>query len=177
VTGFLMQDLAANPLDYVEGGPLNARRELISTWLDATDPDLSPFQQSGGKMIVAIGTDDSLASTGAQLAYYQSVIERMGRSSVDAFARFYVVPQGGHGLSGNFYRMNGAGEAVEVRPIPNQIDRLALIMRWVEEGIAPGMSEVVTSASGSLPLCSYPTYPRYVSGPATESGSYVCTAP
>ena len=30
VTGFLMQDLAANPLDYVEGGPLNARRAELS---------------------------------------------------------------------------------------------------------------------------------------------------
>ena len=26
VTGFLMRNLAANPLDYVEGGPLNSRR-------------------------------------------------------------------------------------------------------------------------------------------------------
>jgi feruloyl esterase len=177
VTGFLMQDLAANPLDYVEGGPLNARRQEISRWLDATDPDLSPFARSGGKMIVAIGTDDSLASTGAQVDYYQSVIDRMGRSSVDTFARFYVVPEGGHGLSGNYYRTNGAGEAVEVRPIPNQIDRLALIMRWVEEGIAPGMSEVVTSANASLPLCSYPTYPMFVGGPVTEASSYTCASP
>ena len=30
VTGFLMRDVAANPLDYVEGGPLNARRAEIS---------------------------------------------------------------------------------------------------------------------------------------------------
>jgi feruloyl esterase len=66
---------------------------------------------------------------------------------------------------------------VEVRPIPNQIDRLTLIMRWVEEGIAPGMSEEVTVASGTLPLCSYPTYPRYVGGSATASGSYICAAP
>src|SRR5690606_11673975 len=121
-----------------------------STWLDATNPDLSPFQRSGGKLIVAIGTDDSLASTGAQLDYFQSVIDRMGRTNVDAFARFYVMPQGGHGLSGNYYRTNGAGEEVQVRPVPNQLDRLALIMRWVEEGIAPGMSEVATSAAGSL---------------------------
>jgi feruloyl esterase len=177
VTGFLMQDLAANPLDYVEGGPLNARRQLISTWLDATDPDLSPFRRSGGKLIVAIGTDDSLASTGAQLDYFQSVIARMGRSTVDSFARFFVMPQTGHGLSGNYYRTDGSGQGVEVRPIPNQIDRLTLIMRWVEEGIAPGMSEVVTSAAGALPLCSYPTYPRYVGGSASAAGSYACTAP
>jgi feruloyl esterase len=177
VTGFLMQDLAANPLDYVEGGPLNARRQLISTWLDATNPDLSAFQRSGGKLIVAIGTDDSLASTGSQLDYFQSVIERMGRTTVDSFARFFVLPQTGHGLSGNYYRTDGSGREVSVRPIPNQFDRLAMIMSWVEEGTAPGISGVATSAAGTLPVCSYPTYPRYVSGAATEAASYVCTAP
>lgn len=43
VTGFLMRDLAANPLDYVEGGPLNQRRQEISAVLDSTNPDLSAF--------------------------------------------------------------------------------------------------------------------------------------
>ena len=47
VTGFLMQDLKANPLDYVEGGPLNKRRVEISEWLDATNPDLSAFYRRG----------------------------------------------------------------------------------------------------------------------------------
>ena len=40
VTGFLMRDVAANPLDYREGGPLDARRQEISRSLDSTDPDL-----------------------------------------------------------------------------------------------------------------------------------------
>ena len=47
VTGFLMQDLKANPLDYVEGGVLDARRRQISEWLDSTDPDLSAFYKRG----------------------------------------------------------------------------------------------------------------------------------
>ena len=40
VTGFLMQDLAANPLDYVEGGALNARRDrdLPRARLDQSRP-------------------------------------------------------------------------------------------------------------------------------------------
>ena len=59
VTGFLMKNTSANPLDYVEGGALNGRREEISAWLDATNPDLSPFARRGGKMIVAIGTNDT----------------------------------------------------------------------------------------------------------------------
>src|SRR5262245_14334214 len=75
VTGFLMRDIKANPLDYVEGGALNRRREEISSWLDATDPNLSAFSRRGGKMIVTIGTNDTLASPGAQLDYYQAVID------------------------------------------------------------------------------------------------------
>ena len=31
-------------------------------------------------MIVAIGTNDTLASPGAQLDYYQSVLDKMGRA-------------------------------------------------------------------------------------------------
>jgi len=38
VTGFLMKDLKANPLDYVEGGPLNERRRELSGMLDASVP-------------------------------------------------------------------------------------------------------------------------------------------
>ena len=81
VTGFLMKDLAANPLDYVEGGALNARRQELSAILDSTNPDLSAFQKRGGKMIVTIGTNDTLASPGAQLDYYQSVLDAMGRAT------------------------------------------------------------------------------------------------
>ena len=29
----------------------------------------------------------------------------------------------------------------------------------------------------SLPLCSYPTYPKYANGPANNASSYNCTAP
>ena len=70
VTGFLMQNLKANPLDYVEGGAFDARRREISQWLDSTNPDLNAFYKRGGKLIVAIGTNDTLASPGAQLDYY-----------------------------------------------------------------------------------------------------------
>ena len=100
VTGFLMRDLTANPLDYVEGGPLNKRRVELSAILDSTNPDLSAFQKRGGKLIVVIGTNDTLASPGAQMAYYQSVLDKMGRPAVDSFARFFVLPQTDHGLSG-----------------------------------------------------------------------------
>jgi feruloyl esterase len=174
VTGFLMRDLKANPLDYVEGGPLASRRRELSQWLDSTSPDLTKFAARGGKIIVTIGTDDTLASPGAQLDYYQSLIDTMGQPRLDAFARLFVMPQAGHGLSGRNYGFDGEGKAVPVAPIPNAFDRFALLANWVERKAAPGLSVVVSAGDKSLPLCSYPSYPRYKSGPPAAAGSYSC---
>ena len=174
VTGFLLRNLSANPLDYVEGGPLNGRRQELSSWLDSTSPDLTRFAKRGGKMIVTIGTDDTLASPGAQLDYYQSLVDTMGQARLAAFARLYVMPQAGHGLSGRNYGFDGEGKAVPVAPIPNSFDRFAALANWVERQAAPGSSLVVTAGDKSLPLCSYPTYPRYMSGPTAAAGSYSC---
>ncbi|HTM02461.1 MAG TPA: tannase/feruloyl esterase family alpha/beta hydrolase [Vicinamibacterales bacterium] len=174
VTGFLMKDVAANPLDYSEGGALNRRRQELSAVLDSTNPDLSAFAKRGGRMIVTIGTNDTLASPGAQLDYYQSVIDRMGRSTVDRFARLFVMPQTGHGLSGTNYGTTGDGHTVPSAPIPNRYDQAALLFDWVEQGKAPRMSVTVTAGGKSLPLCSYPTYPRYKTGPVESAASYEC---
>ena len=176
VTGFLMRDLKANPLDYVEGGPLNARRVELSAILDSTNPDLSAFQKRGGKLIVAIGTNDTLASSGAQIAYYQSVIDKMGRGAVDAFARFWVLPQADHGLSARTAGVDGDGKEIAVTQVPTTYDRVGLLTDWVERGRAPGKSVTVTAGDRSLPMCSYPEYPKYVSGPAGAAASYVCAA-
>jgi feruloyl esterase len=177
VTGFLMKNPAANPLDYVEGGAFNARREEISAWLDSTNPDLSAFAKRGGKMIVAIGTNDSLASPGAQLDYYQSVLDTMGRAAVDSFARFYVLPQTGHGLTGSSYTMDGDGQTIAARQIPSRFERIAMLLDWVERGAAPPKSGTATGNAGTLPLCSYPTYPRHNGGATTDAASYTCAEP
>jgi hypothetical protein len=177
VTGFLMQDLSANPLDYVEGGKFEARRKQLSEWLDSTNPDLSAFYKRGGKMIVNIGTDDTLASPGAQLDYYQSVIDKMGRETVDAFARLFVLPQTGHGLSGRSAAVNGSGESASQFNIPNQFNRDDLLFAWVERNQPPAKTVVVKAGDRTLPLCSYPNYPRYKGGPVESASSYESAAP
>ena len=175
VTGFLMKRLDANALDYTESPYADRRREL-SSLLDSTNPDLAAFQKRGGKMIVAIGTNDTTAAPGAQLDYYQSVIERMGRSNVDAFARFFVLPQTGHGLTGTNYTTDGEGKPQQSRQIPSAFDRVALLIDWVEKGVAPGKSVTVTGGGRSLPMCSYPEYPKYNSGPVDAADSYACSS-
>lgn len=187
VTGFLMQDIKANPLDYVEGGVLNKRREEISEWLDATNPDLSVFYKHGGKIIITVGTMDNIASSGAQLDYYQSLINKMGQKKIDDFARLYVVPQAGHSLSGKSYKFNGEGRSVATQNFlsPNRDDKTDLIIAWVEKNQAPAKTLVVDEKGriGIKPegkgylLCSYPNYPRYIGGHAEQVSSYVSATP
>ncbi len=176
VNGFVMQDLDANPLDY-DTAKYRARREQTSQWLDSTDPDLTAFRRRGGKLIVIVGTDDTIAPSGEQLDYYESMLDAMGRRAVDDFARLYVLPQTGHGLTGNSASIDGNGAAVQPTAIPSSIDRFALLREWVENGKAPGKTEIVTGSAGSRPMCSYPEYPRYVEGAADSAGSYACAAP
>ena len=125
-------------------------------------------------MIVTIGTDDTLASPGAQLDYYQALVDTMGRARVDGFARLFVMPQAGHGLSGRNHSVDGEGKTIPVAPLPNAFDRLRLLTDWVERKVAPGKSVIVSAGEKTLPLCSYPVYPRYVSGPPAAAASYEC---
>ena len=174
VTGFLMKNLDANALDFTESKYAARRREL-SAILDSTNPDLSAFQKRGGKMIVVIGTNDTTAPPGEQLDYYKSVIDKMGRSNVDAFARLFVLPQTGHGLTGTNYTTDGDGKPTEVRQLPSTFDRVTLLVEWVEKGVTPGKSIVVTGGGRSLPMCSYPEYPKYNKGPVDAAESYECS--
>jgi pimeloyl-ACP methyl ester carboxylesterase len=176
VNGFMMQDIDANPLDY-DVDQYRARREQVAGWLDTTNPDLSDFRERGGRMIVAVGTDDTIASSGEQLNYYRTLVDTMGRQAVDSFARLYVLPQTGHGLSGRAAPIDGEGNATGQAAIPASFDRFALLRDWVENGVAPGKTVVVTGDSGSLPMCSYPEYPRYVSGDASSADAYECAMP
>ncbi len=128
-------------------------------------------------MIVTIGTNDTLASPGAQLDYFQSVLDTMGRAAVDRFARLFVIPQVGHGLSGTVYGVDGNGTAVPTPAIPNDYERFAVLLDWVERGITPGKTLVVHAGDRTMPLCSYPEFPAYAAGSPGVAASYRCATP
>ena len=74
--------------------------------------------------------------------------------------------------------MNGAGVAIPLSAIPSTFNRVQALIDWVEQGVAPGKTALVTSATRSLPLCSYPAYPRYLGvGATTDAASYECATP
>ena len=149
-------------------------RAMVDRAFDLT-ADLTAFAKRGGKLLITIGTNDTLASPGAQLACYQALIDRMGRASLDSFARLFVMPGANHGMGGTNAPLDGEGRTIPANPIPNSYDRIGLITDWVENHQAPGRSVTVSGGGRTLPLCSYPEYPKYVQGPVNAAASYVCS--
>jgi hypothetical protein len=44
-------------------------------------------------------------------------------------------------------------------------------------GHGSGTNLEVSGAGRTMPLCSYPAYPKYLSGPLATASSYACSAP
>ena len=73
--------------------------------------------------------------------------------------------------------MDGDGKSIPTAPIPNAFSRFDLLVDWVEKDTPPSKAVTVNAGDRSLPMCSYPTYPKYTGGPTGTAASYVCTAP
>ncbi len=89
---------------------------------DATNPDLSAFAASGGKLILWHGWADPHISPINTIAYYEAVETQMGKPRADSFTRLYLFP--------GMYHCSG-GER------PSLVDLLTPMLTWVEKGAAP----------------------------------------
>jgi feruloyl esterase len=124
---------------------------------DATNPDLSAFQKAGGKLILWHGWADQHISPKYTIAYYEALQNQMGASTVEGFARLYLLPGVGH---------CGGGEG-----LPN-IDLVSQVSSWVELGVVPNAvttwrTDTAGAVTASRPVYPYPAVARY-----TGSGDY-----
>lgn len=89
---------------------------------DATDPDLSRFDESKEKLIVWHGLSDPHISPTNSIAYMEAAQEPMGKARVDGFMRLFLV-------LGMYHCRDGDGMT--------SIDVMTPLMAWVENGEAP----------------------------------------
>ncbi len=87
-------------------------------------------------MIVAIGSNDTLASPGTQLDFYQSMLDKSGTLESRQFCAPLRAPANrAFGLTGtNYTTLTATERNLRQKPIPNTFDRLALLTEWVEKG-------------------------------------------
>ncbi|WP_229870177.1 tannase/feruloyl esterase family alpha/beta hydrolase [Streptomyces phaeofaciens] len=131
---------------------------------DATDPDLSAFKKSGGKLILWHGLGDQHIPAVGTMAYYKAVQKAMGGGSrTEDFARLFLLPGVAH---------CGGGQG------PGTLDALTAMIDWVTEGEAPSSLLTTSADSSGTVTASRPVFPfPYVAenttgGPADEAGSY-----
>ncbi len=152
--------------------------------LNATDPNLQPFQKRGGKLILYHGWSDAAIPAENIIDYYQSVVARMGANETGGFLRLYMVPGMEHcggGAGPNVFGQLGVAQG------DPQHDMATDLERWVENGAAP--QEIVATkykdssnpGSGVLrtrPLCPYPQVARWKgTGSTDDAANFVCAMP
>ncbi|CAB3807425.1 Mono(2-hydroxyethyl) terephthalate hydrolase [Paraburkholderia ultramafica] len=128
---------------------------------DATNPDLSAFQNAGGKLILWHGWADQHISPLFTIAYYEAMQSTMGASDVSQFARLYVIPGVGH---------CGGGEG-----FPN-IDLVSQITGWAEQAKAPNavmtyQTDSSNAVTATRPVYPYPAVARYTGSGDWHSGA------
>lgn len=113
------------------------RLRTLHPLYDTTNPDLTPFASSGGKLILWHGWADQHISPTNTIAYHEAVVDHMGLQAAQGFERLYLLP-------GVYHCSGGEG--------PGKIDFLTPMMAWVEQGVAPDgvvASQTATSSQGN----------------------------
>jgi hypothetical protein len=143
-----------------------ARLLEVSQLMDSTNPDLSRFRARGGRLIILEHMADYAQSPYAGIRYFESVQRTLGKAETAEFARLYTAPGVDHVGSG----------------APSNVDMLGVLVDWVEKGQAPAdleVSEQKVEAPAfalvrALPLCQWPAWPHFKSGPVNAASSFSC---
>jgi feruloyl esterase len=141
--------------------------------LNATDPDLRPFQARGGKLIQYHGWSDPDITPLNSIEYYEAAARVVGHGSnypirdTSEFYRLFLVPGMQH--------CNGG-------PGPNTFNMLRALEQWVEQGVAPDRIVASHSTNGRVdrtrPLCPYPQEARWNgSGSTDQAENFACVLP
>ncbi|MEL1251146.1 tannase/feruloyl esterase family alpha/beta hydrolase [Aurantiacibacter gilvus] len=141
------------------------RIQYLSQLFDATDPDLSGLANSGARLIVYQPSADNAVGTPMVSEWYRSVVNAIGEEMAGDVLRYYVGPGGGHNATGI-----------------TQMNTLALLESWVEDGVAPpdalvavDIDPVNLTRGREMLTCRYPAYAHYIGDGHTETAaSFEC---
>jgi hypothetical protein len=125
------------------------------------DPNLAPFRDRGGKLLIVHGLADQIVPPQESIAYYRNVQQRMGGPVRTAdFVRLFLVPGSDHGF----------GAPV---PAPSPAEMIGAMIHWVETSQAPkkliaDLPDKKGNPIRTRPLFPYPKVAKYKGAGSTD---------
>jgi feruloyl esterase len=139
--------------------------KAIASSMDATNPNLKPFVDRGGKLIMYHGWSDPGIPPMNTVQYYKNVIDSLGGASKTMNSiRLFMIPGMNHCAGGNG---------------TDRFDGIAALAQWVENKKAPEQIPASHQTAGKIdrsrPLCPYPQVANYKgSGSTDDASNFAC---
>jgi feruloyl esterase len=138
--------------------------KTIGPLMNSSDPDLRPFFDNGGKLLMYHGWADPGIPAGNSVEYYSNVVKKVGNSKAANSIRLFMLPGVGHCSGGDG---------------PSAFNSLGALDDWRDKGTAPAAIVASHSTQGVVdktrPLCPYPQTARYTgTGSTNEAANFVC---
>ncbi len=143
--------------------------ERVGVMVNMTDPNLRPFKEHGGKLLMYQSWQEAAIPPGGLVDYYQHVQAAMGGpGKTQDFARLFMVP--GEGMCSGFdVRGPGAFNAQDV------------IEKWRETNVPPDKIIASHRVGGVVdrthPVCPYPQAAIYKGGDPYDAANFTCGIP